>query len=311
MKVAVFGAGGVGGYFGGLLAYAGHDVTFIARGEHLRALQQDGLRVRSINGDFDVVPAQATQDPAEIGPVEYLVVGLKHYHLAAAAPQMHPLIGPDTTVVPLLNGVDAHEMLIDHLGDKQVVGGFCSLSTLVEEPGLIRQKTQMRRVVVGELDRTKSERVERLVQAWAETGAEAVHPDDIFVALWTKFVFIASFGGVTSLARCTAGALRDTPQTWALFSQAMREVETLARARNIELASDVVDSITEMALALEPGVTSSMQRDVAAGRPFELDAFSGATLRMAGEVGLEVPAHQTIDALLRPALAEALKAGMS
>lgn len=305
MKIAVFGAGGVGGYFGGLLAHAGHDVTFIARGEHLQAIQQGGLRIRSVNGDFDVVPAQATDDPATVGPAEYLVVGLKHYHLTDAAPQMRPLVGPDTTVVPLLNGVDAHETLIQHLGQEPVVGGFCSLSSLVEEPGLIRQTTEMRKVFVGELDRSRSERVGRLVQAWAETGAEATQPEDIFVALWTKLVFIASFGGVSSLACCTAGELRDSPRTWDLFVQAMREVEALARARGIRLAPDVVESTMEMARSLEFGVTPSMQRDVAAGRPFELDAFSGAILRMAKEIDLEVPVHRAIDALLRPALARA------
>jgi 2-dehydropantoate 2-reductase len=296
----------VGGYFGGLLAHAGHDVAFIARGEHLRALQQTGLRVRSVNGDFDVVPAQASDDPAEVGPVDYVVIGLKHYHLAEAAPLMAPLVGPETTVVPLLNGVDAHEILIDHFGRESVVGGFCSISSMVEEPGLIRQTTKLRRVVVGELDRIKSERVERLVQAWSETGAEAIHPNDIFVALWTKFVFIASLGGVTSLARCTAGELRETPETLKLFLDAMQEVESLARRRGIELAPDVIEASMEMANGFEPTVTSSMQRDVAAGRPFELEAFSGAILRMAAEAGIDVPVHRTVDALLRPALARAL-----
>ena len=182
MKIAVFGAGGVGGYFGGLLARAGHEVSFIARGDHLRAIQKSGLRVRSVNGDFDIAPARASEHPAEIGPVDYVVVGLKYYHMAAATPQMLPLIGPDTTVVPLLNGVDAHETLIQSVGREHVVGGFCSLSTMVEKPGLIRQKTKLRRVVVGELDRTQSDRVGRLVQAWSEAGAEAIQPDDIFVA---------------------------------------------------------------------------------------------------------------------------------
>ncbi|MFQ5944057.1 MAG: 2-dehydropantoate 2-reductase [Anaerolineales bacterium] len=307
MKIAVYGSGGVGGYFGGLLANASHDVTFIARGEHLRAIQQRGLRVRSVNGDFDVAPARASDDPSEVGPVDYVVVGLKQYHLASAAPDIAPLVGSKTTVVPLLNGVDAHEILIDHLGRRHVVGGFCSLSTMVEKPGLIRQTTQLRRVVMGELDRSKSERVERLVQAWAETGVEAIHADDIFVALWTKLAFIASFGGVTALARCTAGELRATSHTRDIFISAMREVESLARKLRIDLATNIVETIVEMVDNLEFGTTTSMQRDVEAGRPFELEAFSGTIHRMAQEANVETPVHSMLYALLKPALDKAMK----
>lgn len=307
MKIAIFGSGGVGGYFGGLLANAGHDVTFIARGDHLRAIRQKGLRVRSVNGDFDVVPARASEDPSKVGSVDYVVVGLKHYDLTDAAPMMSHLLGADTTVVPLLNGVDAHKILIDHLGREHVVGGFCSLSTMLEEPGLIRQSTRLRKVVVGELDRTKSDRVARLVSAWADAGAEAIQPDDIYVAMWTKFAFIASFGGVTSLARCTAGELRENAETRDLFLAAVREVESLAQRRGIDLAPNVVQTIVDTMDGFESGVTSSMQRDVAAGGPFELEAFSGAILRMAHEAGVETPVHRTLYALLKPALDRALR----
>ena len=171
MKIAVFGTGGVGGYFGGLLAHTGHEVTFIARGEHLRAILRGGLRVKSVNGDFTIHPAQATDMPAHVGAVDYVVVAVKAYSLKTAAPQIRPLVGSETTVVPLLNGVDAHEHLIEALGPVPVVGGLCSLVSLIEAPGVIRQESKLQRVVVGELDRRKSERVERLVEA----GFEAVH----------------------------------------------------------------------------------------------------------------------------------------
>ncbi|MEK6588118.1 MAG: 2-dehydropantoate 2-reductase [Chloroflexota bacterium] len=302
MKVAIFGTGGVGGYFGGLLAHTGHEVTFIARGEHLRAIRQEGLRVRSVNGDFMVRPAQATDSPAEVGPVDYVVVGLKHYHLAQAAPQIRPLVGPETAVVPLLNGVDAHQFLAEALGPDHVVGGLCSLVSLVEAPGVIRQESKLRRVVIGELDRRKSERVERLVEAWATAGAEANQAEDIFVALWTKFVFIASFGGVTSLARCNAGELLASRQTRELFVGAMREVEAVARARHIELAPDTVEKGLAIAVAFEPTATSSMQRDVEAGKQFELEAFSGTVVRLSDEAGVPTPVHRTIYGLLKPTL---------
>ncbi len=305
MKVAIFGTGGVGGYFGGLLAHAGHEVTFIARGENLEAIRANGLQVKSVNGDFTVKPASATDDPAEVGPVEYVVVAIKHYHLAEAAPALRPMVGTETTVVPLLNGVDAHEHLIAALGERPVVGGLCSLVTLREAPGIIRQETKLRRVAVGELDRTHSNRVERLVQAWAETGAEAIHPPDIYVAMWSKLLFIASFGGVSSLARCTAGEMLSAAEPRQLFINAMREVEAVARGRHIALANDIVDTTLAFADGLEPTATSSMQRDVAGGRPFELEAFSGTVVRFGREVGVPTPVHSTIYGLLKPALLQA------
>jgi 2-dehydropantoate 2-reductase len=305
MRIAILGTGGVGGYFGGLLAHAGHEVTFIARGEHLRAIQANGLQVKSVNGDFSVRPAQATDDPARVGPVEYVVVAVKHYHLTQAAQQMRPLVGPETTVVPLLNGVDAHERLIPILGASALVAGLCSLVSLIEAPGVIRQETRLRRVVVGELDRSRSERVERLVQAWAETGAEALQADDIHAAMWTKFLFIASFGGVGSLARTNMGEMLGAPETRALFIESMREVEAVARARGVELAPDVVDKALAMAEGFEPTATNSMQRDVADGKPFELEAFSGAVVHLGEAAGVSTPVHRHFYALLRPALARA------
>ena len=306
MRTAIFGAGGVGGYFGGLLAQAGHEVSFIARGEHLRALQEAGLRVNSVNGDFTIRPARATDTPAEIGPVDYVVVAVKQYSLREAAPQIRPLVGPETTVVPLLNGVDAHQPLIEAVGAGPVVGGLCSLVSLVEAPGVIRQESKLRRVVVGELDRRKSDRVERLVRAWAAAGAEAIHAEDILVALWTKFVFIASFGGVTSLARCNAGELLASRETRELFVEAMREVEAVARARHIELAPDAVEKGLSIAVAFEPTATSSMQRDVAAGKPFELEAFSGTVVRLGEQAGVATPMHQMLYGLLKPAVLKAM-----
>ncbi len=305
-SVAVFGAGGVGGYFGGLLAHAGHDVAFLARGEHLRAIQSNGLAVRSVHGDFAVRPARAAEDPSEIGPVDYLVVAVKNHQLAEAAAQMNQLVGPGTTVVPLLNGVEAHTRLIEALGSESVIGGLCSLVVMIEAPGVIRQTSPLRRVVLGELDRTPSERVERLVQAWADCGVEAVHAEDIHRAMWEKFLFIASFGGVASLARATAGEVLASAETRALFLDAMREVAAVAGARGVELDPEVVERTLVMVEGFGPEATSSMQRDVAAGAPFELEAFSGAVVRLGAASGVDTPVHRSLDALLRPALLKAL-----
>ncbi len=306
MKIAIFGSGGVGGYFGGLLARAGRDVTFIARGAHLRAIRERGLQVRSVHGDFTVAPAQATDDPASLGPVDYVVVGLKHYHLAGAASQLKPLVGAETTVVPLLNGVDAHEILGNDLGEAHLVGGLCSIISMVESPGVIRQVSQLRRVVVGELDGSKSARVERLIQAWVECGAQAEHSDDILADIWTKFLFIASLSGVNALARATIGEMRSCPPTRELYVAAMREVEAIARSRSVNLPDDIVEHTLALTDRFESEATASMQRDVEAGKPFELEAFSGKIVRLGEELGVETPVHRALYALLRPALVKAI-----
>lgn len=302
MKIAVFGTGGVGGYFGGLLAQAGHEVRFIARGAHLDALRTHGLQVKSVNGNFHVFPTWATHDPSEVGKVEVVIVAVKHFQLHETAAKIHPLMGAETMVVPLLNGVDMHEPLIAAVGAKHVVGGLCSIVSYIEAPGVIRQESKLRRVVVGELDGTKSERVERLVQAWAETGAEAMHAGDIHAALWTKFLFIASFGGVSSLVGLPAGDWRNVPETRALLVDAMREIDAVARAAGIHLAADAVERALATTDSFEPGATSSMQRDVAAGKMFELEAFCGTVVRLGQSLKVPTPVHKTLYALLRPKL---------
>lgn len=306
LRLAVYGAGGVGGYFGGLLAHASHEVHFIARGAHLQALRQNGLTVHSVHGDFAVRPALATDDPAEVGPVDYVLVAVKHYHLPEVLPRLPALVGSETTVAPLLNGVDAHEHLIQAVGPEPVIGGLCAVVSFIEAPGVIRQVSQVRRVVLGELDGRKSERVERLVQALAEAGAEAIHADDIHAALWTKFLFIASLGAVTALSRATSDQVMATEPTRELFRRAMAEVAALARARGVRLREDVVERWMRSTAALGPGSTTSMQRDVAEGRPFELEAFSGTVVRLGKEAGVPTPLHETFYALLRPALDRAM-----
>ncbi len=308
MHIAILGSGGVGGYFGGLLAYAGHQVTFLARGEHLRAIRQRGLRVESSAGTFHIHPAHATDDPAQVGPVDYLIVAVKHYHLPQAVRQMPPLVGAGTTVVPLLNGVDAHQRLIKHLGRQAVVGGLCSVISMVAAPGVIRQKGNLRRVIVGELDGRPSQRLERLVEAWRACGVQAEQTQDIDAALWTKFLFIAPLSGVAALSRATAGELRRVTPTRLLLRAAMEEVAMLAQASQVNLPVDAVDQAMALVDSLEEDATASMQRDVMAGKPFELEAFSGAIVRMAEAHGMEAPVHSALYALLRPQLDRAMAA---
>ena len=306
MKIAVVGAGGVGGYFGGLLARAGHEVTFLARGQHLQAIRQHGLQVKSTtHGEFTTSPARAEEDPASVGPVDYVLVSVKTYHLEATAPTLSPLVGAETAVIPLSNGVTAHEVLRAHLPRPAVVGGLCAVFSQIEAPGVIRMGGNTKTVVVGELEGPPSERLDRIVAAWKGQGVEASQSDDILAALWTKFLFIASTGGVTALARVPVAGVRSEPPTRDLLVGAFREVEALAQAKGIRLAPDVVDKTLKLVDGLDPQVTTSMQRDVAAGRPFELEAFSGAIMRAGREAGVATPLHAAMYALLLPALHQA------
>jgi 2-dehydropantoate 2-reductase len=303
MRIAIAGAGGVGGYFGGVLALAGHEVTFLARGEHLQAIRQRGLRViSSTHGEFMISPARAEEDPARVGPVDYVVVAVKTYHLEALAPRLASLVGPDTAVVPLLNGVTAHEVLRRHLPKPAVVGGLCAIFSQIESPGVIRMGGKTKTVVVGELDGPPSERLNRLIDAWKGQGLNASQSNDILAALWNKFVFIASAGGLTSLARVPMGGVRSLPRTRELLIEALGEVEAVARSLGVRLAPDVVEKALATVDGFEPEVTTSMQRDVAAGRLFELEAFNGTIVRLGQEHGVPTPVHRAIYALLLPQL---------
>jgi 2-dehydropantoate 2-reductase len=300
MRVAVFGTGGVGGYFGGRLARAGEAVTFIARGEHLRALRESGLRVDSIEGDFVVQPVQATSDPAEAGHVDLVIVGVKAWQVPAAARAMTPLVGPTTTVLTLQNGVDAPSQLAAELGPERVIGGLCQIVSFVIAPGHIRHAGFEPSVVFGELDNRRSERVERIRDAFSHAGVNASIAADIQVALWSKFLFIVSYSGVGALTGKTAGELRTDPETRELLRRALTEVEALAYALEVRLPRDTVEKSLASVAALPADATSSMQRDILAGRPSELESQTGAVVRLAHEAGVAVPTHEAIYRALQP-----------
>lgn len=294
MRIAVMGAGGVGGYFGGLLAHAGHDVTFIARGAHLRALQEHGLHVASVHGDFVVAPAQATDDPATLasamlGPVDAVLFATKTYQLEQAAEAMRPLIGPATAVLPMHNGIDAAERTIAVLGAGPVLGGLCYVGSMIAAPGHIKHVSQFRRVIVGELAGGISPRVEALVAALAGAGAQAEATQDIRKALWTKFIFIAPFSAIGSVARVPAGQLLGCPETRTLLEAAMLEVEAVAQAAGVALDAEVVAQTLAFCANMAPGQTASMQRDILDGKPSELESMLGVMVRLGAELGVPVP----------------------
>ncbi len=301
MRIAVFGTGAVGGYFGGRLAQAGEEVVFIARGAHLQAMRDHGLRVDSPKGDFVVQPAQATPDPAQVGAVDVVLVGVKAWQVPEAAQAMRPLIGQNTFVVPLQNGVEAPAQLSAVLGAQHVVGGFCRVGSLIVGPGHIRHLGVDPFVAFGELDGHVSKRVEQLHQAFARAvGVTVEIPSDIQAAMWEKFLFIAPYSGVGAVSRAPAGVLREVPETRHLLEEAMREVYAVARARRIALSEDIIGKAMAFVDRLPPDGTASMQRDIIEGRPSELASQNGAVVRLGREAGVATPVHGFIVRSLWP-----------
>ena len=301
MRIAIFGTGGVGGYFGGRLAEAGEEVIFIARGEHLRAIQTQGLRVDSVQGDFIIQPAQVTDDPAGVGQVEGVLVCVKAWQVTEAAEAIRPMVGPDTWIVPLQNGVDAPSELAAVLGTEHVLGGLCGLIAFVAGPGHIRHTGIDPFITFGELDNRSSERAERLRQAFARAKGVSVDvPADIQVALWRKFLLIATWSGLGAITRAPIGLLRSLPETRPLLEQSLREIFEVARARHIALPGDAVSQTLAFIESFPPHGTASMQRDIMAGRPSELESQNGAVVRLGQEVGVATPLHRFIDNSLLP-----------
>ncbi len=300
MRIVVFGTGGVGGYFGGRLAQAGEDVVFIARGEHLRALRTHGLRVESLEGDFVIHPVQATDDPAEAGTADVVLVGVKTWQIVEAAQAMSPLIGPDTMVLPLQNGVETPGQLAAVLGKEYVLGGLCGIFSFLVAPGHIRHAGITPFVKFGELDNQLTPRVERLREAFERAGVTAEVPPDIHVALWMKFLFITPLSGIGAVTRAPVGVWRSIPHTRQMAEQALQEIATTAQARGIRLPSEARYTTMRLIDSLTPATTSSMQRDIMAGRPSELDAQVGAVVRLGNDAGVETPVHAFLYASLLP-----------
>jgi len=300
MRIGVFGTGGVGGYFGGRLAQAGEGVTFIARGEHLRAIQTKGLRVESPTGDFVIDPARATDDVNEVGDVDLVIVGVKAWQVPDAARAMKSIVGPHTTVLPLQNGVDAVPQLTGELGQGSVIGGLCKIVSFVIGPGHIRHAGFAPSVVIGEQDNRRTDRIVKIEKTFNRAGVETMIATDINVALWMKFLFIASFSGVGAIANAPAGLLRTDPELRAQMLQAMEEIYSLAHVHNIKLPPNSIETVMAGVDALPEDATSSMQRDIAAGKPSELESQNGAVVRMARAADIKVPTHDFIYRTLKP-----------
>ena len=300
MKIAIFGTGAVGGYFGGRLAQAGEQVIFIARGKHLQALQANGLKVDSINGDFTVQPVEATDDPSHVGIVDVVIAAVKAWQVPEAAEAMRPMVGPQTFVLPLQNGVDAPSQLAAVLGAEHVLGGLCGLMSFIVGPGHIQHAGIDPFVNFGELDNRASDRTQRLHQAFVQANVNSEIPSDILVAMWRKFLFIVSVSGMGAITRSPMGVFRKLPETRKMLEQVLQEVFQVARAHNVDLPDDAVDAALAFIDGLPDSGTASMQRDIMEGRPSELEAQNGAVVRLGQEVGVNTPLNAFIYHSLLP-----------
>jgi len=301
MKIAVFGSGGVGGYIGGRLAQAGNDVTFVARRKHLDAILANGLQVKSINGDFLVDPVKATDRPEEIGIVDLVLCCVKSWQVAEVSDEIGLLVGPETVVMPIQNGVEAHTTLSQAIGAKSIVPGLCKMISMVEGPGIICHVGIDPYLSFGELDGELSSRVGEIAKLFANTQGLTVNvSQNIVEELWLKFMFIAPLSGLGALTRSPLGVFRSIKETRGLLLQAIREVLAVAQALGVDIAEKNVESTINFIDQLPPEGTASMQRDIMEGRPSELEEQCGAVVRNGEKCGVKTPVNQFLYYSLLP-----------
>jgi len=300
MRIAVVGAGGVGGGFGAALAKAGADVTFIARGAHLAAMKAKGLRVEGGRGETHVMPTQATDDPADVGPVDLVLFCVKLWDVESAGERIRPLVGPGTAVIPLQNGIDAAERLIPILGAPAVMGGVAQISAVIAEPGVVRQTGTFMRLVFGELDGTRSTRGEAFLELCRKAGFDATLSEAILTELWMKFILLATNASVTALTRQPLGKLRDDPDMRPQFVAAYKEVIDVGRARGVKLPADVLDKMLAFNAGAPPTMKASMAIDLERGNRIELPWLGGKVVELGRQLGVPTPTHALMYAALKP-----------
>ena len=303
MKIAVMGAGSVGGYFGGVLAQAGNQVTLIARGSHLQHILQHGLRMETEQGMFTLnCPSDiaAAGDPASVGPVDLILLTVKTYHNPDAVPAMKPMTGPGTTVLCLQNGMDSYQAVGDSLGLEKVLPGAAYIEASMPSPGVVKQTGNVVRIVFGELDGVESPRSRQILAVLRQSGIDAELSPDIRASLWTKVLFIATMAGVTSISRRTMAALVPQPEWRRVVEGCLKEIQSVGRAAGVDLADDIVANTMRYIDDELENLGASMHADIMAGRPLELEALNGAVVRTGQAAGVATPINDLIYAMLKP-----------
>jgi 2-dehydropantoate 2-reductase len=295
MKIAMMGSGGVGGFFGGRLAHAGYDVSFVARGAHLAALRERGLLIESqAHGDIRVPKVRATDDPAEIGPVDVVIMSVKLWDTEAAIRQMRPMLKAGTAVLSLQNGVIKDDILRRELGEEPVMGGVCYVATTIARPGVILQTGTMQRVVIGEYDGRASERSRTLHEALGKSGANAELSTDVRRAIWEKYAFLVGISATTTAMRTTIGPIRKNLRSRAFLLEIFRETVAVGRAHGIALPADYADACLARADGLPEEMTASMAHDLQRGNRLEVEWLSGGVAQLGAAAGVPTPCNRAV-----------------
>jgi 2-dehydropantoate 2-reductase len=292
MKIAMMGSGGVGGLIGARLAHAGCDVSFIARGAHLAAMREHGLRLESPVGNVHLPRPQVTDDPGSLGPVDLVIFSVKLWDTEAAARQILPLIGPETGVISLQNGVKKDDILRPIVGEKALMGGVAYMGTAISRPGVIQHTGTMQRVVFGEYDGRRSKRAEALLEWCRKGGLDAAISDDIRRTLWEKFAFLVAMAAVTATIRLPIGPIRSHPMTRKFYLDAIREAAAVGRAHGVRLAEDFAEERMAFVDTLPATMTASLHHDLERGNPLEVEWLSGSVVELGAAVGVPTPIHR-------------------
>src|SRR5580698_1713861 len=294
MKIAVLGAGGVGGYFGAKLATAGHDVTFVARGKHLDAMRRNGLRVVSPLGDITVQAPKAVDDVAKLDEVDLVLMAVKLWDTERAAESLKSVVAKDTAVLSFQNGVHKDEILARYLPKESILGGVCYIAAVISEPGVVTHSGSMQKLTFGEYDGRRSERVETFHAACQDAGITAEISNDIRRAIWEKFVFLVGLSGTTASIRKEIGPIGDNPRTRAFLFDVMREAVAVGRAKGVDLPPDFAEDRLAFCDTIPATMTSSMHHDLGRGNRLELPWLSGGVAGFGHELGIPTPKNDAI-----------------
>ena len=293
MKIAIIGTGGVGGYFGGKMANAGLDVTFLARGKHLQAMRENGLKVKSILGDFKVDTLKATDDIKEIGFVDLVILGVKAWQVKGIATELKSIVNDNTTILPLQNGILAAQELIEQISEKNIVGGLCRIISKIESPGVINHFGVKPEILFGELDNIKSERVLKIKELFDNAGINSNISADINSDLWKKFIPIC-VSGLLAVSKTTYGEMRELKETRQLMIDLLSEIYHLSQKIGIQIESDYLDKAISFIDSFPYDSTSSLTRDVWEGKPSEIEYQNGTVVRLGEKHGVDTPINKFI-----------------
>ncbi len=310
MKIAILGTGGVGGYFGGKMANAGFDVTFLARGEHLRAIRRNGLIVKSIHGDFQVNQVKATDIIQEIGDSDLIIIALKAWQIKEIGQELKSIVGENTMILPLQNGVLAVDELSEFFNGKHIISGLCQIFSKIELPGVINHFGVIPKIIFGEVDNSTTGRIQKIKELFDASGINCEIAEDITAALWKKFIPIC-LSGLLAVSKTTYGELRELKETRAMMFDLLNEIYSLSQKIGIQIESDFVDKAVAFIDTFPFETTSSLTRDVWEGKPSEIEYQNGTVVKLAEKYGVDTPVNKFVYHCILPMELKARKIAMS